>query len=124
MVHTEFRYCSDRWAVEHIGGVEEAVLLVSSQCRTICEALLPAAESFADEEIDALTSSIVDGSKSYELCHSRAIASHRRPIHCLNDLGERFGERFLCDRRAVDLDTFRTGQKMRSCERADPHRHA
>jgi hypothetical protein len=32
VVHTEFRYCSDRWTVEHIGGVEEAVLLVSSQC--------------------------------------------------------------------------------------------
>ena len=32
VVHPELRYRSDGWAVEDIGGVEEAVLLVSSQC--------------------------------------------------------------------------------------------
>jgi hypothetical protein len=126
VVQPELRYCCDCWMLEDIGGVEEAVLSVRTQCRTHAwaEAHLPATKRLADEKIDALTSGVVYGDESHELSHSRTITSYRGPIHCLDDLGERFGKRFLGYRRPVDLDPFGTRQKVRSRERADPHRNA
>jgi hypothetical protein len=91
---------------------------------TTCEALLPAAKRFAEEEINVMTNSVVDGNKSHKLGHSRTISSHRRPIYSLNDLRERFGKRFLRYRRAVDLNSFGTGQQVMPRERADLHGHA
>jgi hypothetical protein len=91
---------------------------------TICEALLPAAKRFAEEEINVMTNGVVNGNKGHELGHSRTISSYWRSIHSLNDLRERFGKRFLRYRRAVDLDSLGTGQEVRPRERADLHRHA
>jgi hypothetical protein len=71
-----------------------------------------------------LTSGVVYGNQSHKLGHPRAIPSHWRPIYRLDDLRERLGKRFLSDRRAIDLDPFGAGQKMRPGERADLHRHS
>jgi hypothetical protein len=71
-----------------------------------------------------MANGVVYCNKSYKLSHSRTIATHWRPIHGLDDLRERFGKRFLRYLRAVDLDSFGTGQKVRSGERTYLHRYA
>jgi hypothetical protein len=89
VIHPKLGDRCDRWGVEHIGGVEETGLFVNSQLLPQpFGALLPAAERFTDEEINALASGVVYGSKSHKLGHPRATTSHRRPIYRCNDLKE------------------------------------
>jgi hypothetical protein len=41
VVHPELRNCCDRWAVEDIGGVEEAAPFVSMHCRRFVRLTYP-----------------------------------------------------------------------------------